>query len=213
MPYPPEHHDAIRVRIIESAQALFNRRGFTDVSIDQVMARAGLTRGGFYTYFRGKSDLYAEAVERTLAITPWSRWGGVSIDFAAREAAEQVIEAYLSREHFEDIEGSCPMVTLPSDVARSGPVVKRAFERVFSAMTEVFEEALRREGRPDERLAMAIAGICVGGMVVSRSVDSPDLAAAIRAAARRTALELGGWGSSRPRKRRGGSRQRSGPLR
>ena len=213
MPYPPEHHDAIRVRIIESAQALFNRRGFTDVSIDQVMARAGLTRGGFYTYFRGKSDLYAEAVERTLAITPWSRWGGVSIDFAAREAAEQVIEAYLSREHFEDIEGSCPMVTLPSDVARSGPVVKRAFERVFSAMTEVFEEALRREGRPDERLAMAIAGICVGGMVVSRSVDSPDLAAAIRAAARRTALELGGWGSSRPRKRRGGSRQRYGPVR
>jgi len=213
MPYPPQHRDAIRVRIIESAQALFNRRGFTDVSIDQVMARAGLTRGGFYTYFSGKSDLYAEAVERTLAITPWSRWGGVSIDFAAREAAEQVIEAYLSREHFEDIEGSCPMVTLPSDVARSGPVVKRAFERVFSAMTEVFEEALKREGRPDERLAMAIAGICVGGMVVSRSVDSPDLAAAIRAAARRTALELGGWGSGRPRKRRGGSQQRSGPLR
>jgi AcrR family transcriptional regulator len=213
MPYPPEHRDATRVRIIESAQALFNRRGFTDVSIDQVMARAGLTRGGFYTYFRGKSDLYAEAVEHTLAITPWSRWGGVSIDFAAREAAEQVIEAYLSREHFEDIEGSCPMVTLPSDVARSGPVVRRAFERVFRAMTEVFEAALLREGRPDEGLAMAIAGICVGGMVVSRSVDSPDLAAAIRAAARHTALDLGGWGGSSARRRRGGSRGRHGPQR
>jgi TetR/AcrR family transcriptional repressor of nem operon len=151
-------------------------------------------RGGFYSYFRDKSELYAEAVEHTLAVTPWSRWERVNVDFAAREAAQQVIEAYLSREHFDDVEGSCPMVSLPSDVARSGPVVKRAFERVFSAMAQVFEEALRREGRPDARLALAIAGICVGAMVVSRSVDSPDLAAAIRAAACRTALELGGWG-------------------
>src|SRR5262249_54280595 len=144
---------------------------------------------------------------------PWSRWGGVSIDFAAREAAEQVIEAYLSREHFEDIEGSCPMVTLPSDVARSGPVVKRAFERVFSAMTEVFEEALPREGRPDKGLAGARAGLCGGGGVASPPVDRRDRGAATGAAARRTALELGGWGSSRPRRRRGGSQQRSGPLR
>jgi len=193
MPYRPEHRDATRVRILESAQALFNRRGFTEVSIDEIMSRAGLTRGGFYNYFRDKSDLYAEAVEHTLAVTPWSRWERVHVDFAAREAAQQVIEAYLSREHFDDVDGSCPMVSLPSDVARSGPVVKRAFERVFSAMTQVFEEALRREGRPDPRLALAIAGICVGGMVVSRSVDSPDLATSIRDAARRTALELGGW--------------------
>ena len=194
MPYPPEHRDATRGRILESAQALFNRRGFTDVSIDEIMSRAGLTRGGFYTYFRDKSDLYAEAVEHTLAVTPWSRWERMHVDFAAREAAQQVIEAYLSREHFDDVDGSCPMVSLPSDVARSGSVVKRAFERVFSAMARVFEEALQREGRPDPRLALAIAGICVGGMVVSRSVDSPDLAASIRDAARRTALELGGWG-------------------
>ena len=202
MPYRPEHRDATRVRIIESAQALFNRRGFTDVSIDDVMGRAGLTRGGFYTYFRGKSDLYAEAVEHTLAVTPWSRWERVHVDFAASDAARQVIEAYLSREHFDDVDGSCPMVTLPSDVARSGPVVKRAFERVFGAMAQVFEEALRREGRPDRTLALAIAGICVGGMIVSRSVDSPELAAAIRSAARRTALELGGWARrSTPRRR------------
>jgi len=85
------------------------------------------------------------------------------------------------------------MVTLPGDVARSGQIVKRAFERVFTAMAGVFEEALRREGRPDRQLALAIAGICVGAMVVSRSVDSPQLADAIRSAARRAALELGGW--------------------
>jgi len=194
MPYRPEHRDATRVRIIQSAQALFNRRGFTGVSIDEVMDHAGLTRGGFYNYFRAKSDLYAEAVAHALAVTPWSRWAGVNVDLAAREAAQQVIDAYLSREHFDDVEGSCPMVAVPSDVARIDGVVKQAFERVFNAMASVFEEALRREGKAERERALAIAGICVGAMVVSRAVESPELADAIRAAARRTALDLGGWG-------------------
>ena len=194
MPYRPEHRGETRARIVQSAQELFNRHGFNAVSIDEIMKRAGLTRGGFYTYFRGKSDLYAEAVAYALSVTPWSRWERMHVDFAAREAAAQVIDAYLSREHFEGVEGSCPMVTLPGDVARSGPVVKRAFEKVFTAMAGVFEEALRREGRADPKLALAIAAICVGSMVVSRSVESPELADAIRAAARRTALELGEWG-------------------
>jgi len=197
MPYRPEHRDATRVRIIQSAQALFNRRGFTGVSIDEVMDNAGLTRGAFYSYFRAKRDLYAEAVAHALAVTPWSRWDGVNVDFAAREAAQQVIGAYLSRDHFDDIEGSCPMVAVPSDVARSDPVVKRAFERVFKAMASVFEKALRRDGRPDTQLALSIAGICVGAMVVSRAVENPQLADSIRAAARQTALDLGGWGDGR----------------
>jgi TetR/AcrR family transcriptional regulator, transcriptional repressor for nem operon len=218
MPYPPEHRLQTRARIIRSAQALFNRHGFTSVSIDDLMTAAGLTRGGFYSYFRTKSELYAEAVALALAVTPWSRWDGVSVDFAARDAARQIIDAYLSRQHFDDVEGSCPMVTLPGDVARSGKVVKRAFENVFRAMAGLFEETLKREGRADRKRALAMAGICVGAMVVARSVDSTELADAIRTAARKTALELGGWkdeetsdarGRRSPPAARRGSRRRS----
>ena len=193
MPYSPEHRRETRARIIGSAQALFNRRGFTGVSIDEVMKHAGLTRGGFYSYFRTKSELYAEAVALALAVTPWSRWDGVSVDFAARDCARQVVDAYLSREHFDDVEGSCPMVTLPGDVARSGNVVRRSFEDVFKSMAGLFEESLKREGRADRERALAIAGLCVGGMVVARAVESAELADAIRTAARKTALQLGGW--------------------
>ena len=103
------------------------------------------------------------------------------------------MDAYLSREHFDDVEGSCPMVTLSSDVARSGNVVRRSFEDVFKSMAGLFEESLKREGRADRQRALAIAGLCVGGMVVARSVESPELADAIRNAARKTALQLGAW--------------------
>src|SRR5215510_12609894 len=171
MPYPADHSKRTRSRIVRSARVLFNRHGFDDVTIDDVMAHAGLTRGGFYRHFRSKGDLYARAIALSIAETPWSHWDGVEVDFSAADAARQVIEAYLSRRHLEDVDSSCPMVTLPSEVARRDPAVKRAFEKVFTTMADLFEENLRRNGSPDRARALAMAGICVGGMVVARAVD------------------------------------------
>jgi hypothetical protein len=56
MPYPTGHRDEIKAKIIQSARRLFNQHGFDRVSLDQIMSGAGLTRGGFYSYFESKSD-------------------------------------------------------------------------------------------------------------------------------------------------------------
>ena len=66
MPYSPKHKRESREKILESARRLFNKKGFSEVSIDEVMENAGLTRGGFYRHFRDKDELYAEAVRRFL---------------------------------------------------------------------------------------------------------------------------------------------------
>ncbi|HEY5081520.1 MAG TPA: TetR/AcrR family transcriptional regulator [Bauldia sp.] len=62
MPYTSEHKQETRTRIIQSARRLFNRNGFADVSIDDIMGEAGLTHGGFYKHFAAKEDLYHAAV-------------------------------------------------------------------------------------------------------------------------------------------------------
>ena len=49
-------------KLSNSARRLFNRHGFDNVSLDGIMAGAGLTRGGFYNYFESKSELYAEVL-------------------------------------------------------------------------------------------------------------------------------------------------------
>jgi len=193
MPYPPGHRTQTRLRILRSAQTLFNRRGFEAVSIAEVMKHAGLTHGGFYRYFRAKSELYAEALTLVLSEPPSRRWEGVDIDFASTDAALHVVKAYLSRQHYEDIDGSCPMVALPSDVSRSDRSVKRAFETVFLAMAQIFERSLTRNGRAERKRAIAIASLCVGGMVVARGVGDRKLADEIRAAATSFAFQLGAW--------------------
>src|SRR5215469_1234542 len=203
MPYPAGHRAAVRVRIIESARKLFNRNGFENVSLQQIMAGAGLTHGGFYSYFGCKSDLYAEVLGCFFTDPNWkSRWEGVRVDLASSDAGPQIVRAYLSRQHFEDIENSCPMIALPSDVARSDETVKTAFETVFKAMVTILGRDVRNGGRSRENTAMAIAALCIGGMVTARSMNDRALSDRLREAATNIALDLGGWKPSRERKPR-----------
>jgi hypothetical protein len=104
-----------------------------------------------------------------------------------------VVRAYLSRQHFEDVENSCPMVALPTDVARSGVNAKRAFETVFKAMVSVLERSLVDKRRPRRTRAQAIAALCIGGMVVARTMVERVLADELRNACTAMAFTLGGW--------------------
>jgi AcrR family transcriptional regulator len=194
MPYPAGHRDRIRATIVESARRLFNRCGFDAVSIDEIMADAGLTRGAFYTYFESKSELYTHVLSCFFTDPNWkNRWKGVEVDMQSPGAAAQIVRAYLSRQHFEDVENSCPMVALPCDVARSGDAVKAAFESVVQAMVGVLSGEI--EGTPKQRQdrAMAVAALCIGGMVVARSMSDERFATRLREAAANAALAIGGW--------------------
>ncbi len=73
------------------------------------MAGAGLTHGGFYSYFRSKSDLYAEVLGCFFTDPEWKNcWEGVHVDLSSSDVGPQIVRAYLSRQHFEDVENSCP---------------------------------------------------------------------------------------------------------
>jgi AcrR family transcriptional regulator len=198
MPYPAGHRKEVKKKIVESARRLFNRRGFESVSLQQIMAGAGLTHGGFYSYFRSKSDLYAAVLGCFFTDPEWKNcWEGVHVDLSSTDVGPQVVRAYLSRQHFEDVENSCPMVALPTDVARSGKPAKIAFETVFKAMVSVLERSLVQNGRRRRKTAESIAALCIGGMVVARTLDDRELADELRAACATMALQLGGWGTKR----------------
>jgi hypothetical protein len=85
------------------------------------------------------------------------------------------------------------MAALPSYVARSRNNVKRAFETVFKGMVSVLERSLIDKKGPSHARAQAIAALCVGGMVVARSVVDRAVADELRDACMAIALKLGGW--------------------
>ena len=196
MPYTAAHRTRTKKNIIDSARKLFNRHGFENVSIGQIMAGAGLTHGGFYSYFGSKSDLYAEVLNCFFTDPEWKNcWEGVHVDLSSTDVGAQVVRAYLSRQHYEDVENSCPMVALPTDVARSGVAARSAFETVFRAMVSVLERSLVDKLRPRRVTAQAIAALSIGGMVVARTLVDRTHADQLRASCLEAALQLGGWES------------------
>src|SRR6202021_543191 len=63
------------------------------------------------------------------------------------EMAPQIIPAYLSNAHFDDVENACPMVALPSDVARASDNAKRAYRAAFEGMVAILEQGADRPSR------------------------------------------------------------------
>ena len=182
MPYTPEHKQKTRARIVESARQLFNRHGFTEISIDEIMAAAGLTRGGFYNHFKTKEELYAE----TLVAYAESREADMAgASECGPEVALRVFNMYVSRDHLENINGHCPLMALPSDAARAGPAVRAAYQRSLEALAAAFENNLAPHKDVSARQqGLAIAATCVGAMVLARTIDDPDLADEICESAR-----------------------------
>ena len=186
-------------RIVGVAARLFNRRGFAEVTIGEIMMAAGLTHGGFYRHFGSKEELYAETVRHFLKKEVPARWQkGLADAYPPDQAfARFVVDAYLSRDHLEDVDGSCPLVGLSTDVARSGSGVKAAYREVAEAMVVVFKAHLK--GRAARDQAMVLVSHCVGGMVLARALDDQDLAHDFLETAHKHALKTTGWRDGRGR--------------
>jgi AcrR family transcriptional regulator len=192
-----ERKSETRQKILESARRLFNKKGYAEVSIDEIMENAGLTHGGFYRHFNDKAELYAEAVRWFLCPEAPKPWQRKSYDAAEhRPRGQRVVDAYFSRDHFNDRESCCPLITQTSDVARGSDTMKGAYREVVEKLVEIFQSDVDEPEKQERALAMV--ALCVGGVVVARCIDDPVLADGLRRAAHRHALRTGGWDNPPP---------------
>src|ERR1700693_6284337 len=58
--------ESTRQLIIERASVLFNQRGFTGCSMQDIMEATGLEKGGIYRHFKSKEELATEAFRYAL---------------------------------------------------------------------------------------------------------------------------------------------------
>ena len=126
MRYSREHKAGTRNRIVQNASHALRRRGLNGIGIVGLMKTAGLTRGGFYSHFKSREALVAEAVAYAMGQTAseWRRYAGPS---TASDGLEPLVAAYLRREHRDNPARGCPLPAVSADIARSGEKVRRTF--------------------------------------------------------------------------------------
>ena len=59
-----EEAQATRSRILDTAELVFEKRGVSGTSLNEIAKAAGLTRGAIYWHFQNKADLFNAMMER-----------------------------------------------------------------------------------------------------------------------------------------------------
>lgn len=120
----------------------------------------------------------------------WRPAAGIDPENPVPEMASQMIAGYLSSEHLGDLDGQCPMIALPCDVARSSPEVRATYQSLLTTMVGLFESSLQEQEAGARQAALVLAALCVGGMVLARTLPDSTLAEEVRKAAHQEAQRL-----------------------
>ncbi len=174
MPYAPDQKQKSRDRILKSAMALFKTRGFEDVSIDEIMGDAGLTRGAFYAHFKSKADLIAQCF-LSAATGPIRAEG---------EGFGAFADTYVSALHRDNPSGGCVISALTADVTREGPEARAAYTEFLRYFTGVVDSYLGNDPHAQSDDALAIVAQMVGTVQIARAVNDPMLSTRLLKAGR-----------------------------
>jgi AcrR family transcriptional regulator len=184
-----EAHDnpaAVKERILETASALFYRRGVRAVGVDLVVEEAGVAKTSLYRHFRSKDDLVAAFLAREDEDF-WTTWDRIADRHKADPVSElsahlEWIGERIARPNYR----GCPQLNVAAefpDADHPARKVAAAHKRELRRRLEGIAERLG-VAHPKElggQLALLINGAFVGSQVLSREEATPLLRASARA--------------------------------
>ena len=166
--YGKDHKLATRRRIIEAAGRRLKRDGIDGSGVATLMADAGLTNGAFYAHFETKEDLVASVIADQVREQRETFSG---------QPLEEIVRAYLSVAHRDDIGAGCPSAALLDEIARSSDAVKRAYT---DGQLAIIDDAAARLVPDDPEAArvqtLGVFALMVGTLQVSRALADQTLA-------------------------------------
>ena len=180
--YDRAHKQRTHTSILDAASEAFRRQGIERVRVGDVMARAGLTHGGFYAHFASKDALVAEACTSSLLETA-GRLFEAPDGTGTKRALPQVIRAYLSRSHRDAPDTGCTIAALGGEIAHHSPETRHAFTQATQTYVDRLASLLPEGADRDDAWAL-LAGMA-GTVMLARAVDDPTLSDRILQAVRR----------------------------
>ncbi len=178
---------ATRERIITAASALISERGLADMSLDDVIERAGVSKSQLYHYFEDRAALLRAVVahnaEGVLSYVDrrLDGWKAVRSWFAS------LVELQVERRAC----GGCPIGSLVGQLAEADEQARLALVDSFARWETRLRDGLRsmqRQGKLDQSadpdvLATATLAAIQGGLILTQTRRDPgQLAIALDAA-------------------------------
>jgi TetR/AcrR family transcriptional repressor of nem operon len=147
------------------------------------MKATGLTVGGFYAHFQSKHDLLAQAM-RSTSRQLWSRLlAEVEAEHAPGDRGLAMVDAYLSEQHRDDLEGGCLLPSTVAEIARAGRPYRAVLSATINGLATELGQLLG--GGPTARArALGLIALMYGGLSIARALGKGALSTEVLEAAR-----------------------------
>lgn len=176
MRYDGEHKAQTRERVLKEAASAIRSEGVDRIGIAQVMARAGLTHGGFYAHFTSKDDLVTQAIDYMFE----DRYAAFFANLGnadPRAALARFVDHYLSMRHRDAPGGGCPVPVLAGQVPLLPEPARARFRLALDRLKGGVASLLERMDAPEVEITAAAAIAEMVGAVAIARVESDDVIA------------------------------------
>ena len=170
-----------RRKIISVAASLFHHNGYAATGMDELVARAKLTKGSFYHHFQSKKEVALAVLREAVAEQVQRRWIDPVVHAPQPLAAIRQAVSQLRKETPErDLLTGCPVNNLASELALQDRDFQDAVAGLFIEWEIAWTVALRRElesGRPhnykDPRaFSLYLIALIEGGQAMAKAQQS-----------------------------------------
>lgn len=166
-----------RAQVVSATSRLLRERG-SGVSVQDVMATAGMTHGGFYKHFGSKDELVGVAA--TAAFDDLNGWFERILADApgTPEARRELLRNYLSADHRDDPGGGCASTALACDTARA-PEGSPLRESYVEGLAKTIDMVAKFQDTEDDaeahRRAVIEFATMVGALALARAAGKSAL--------------------------------------
>ncbi len=170
MRYDAEHKEKTRARVLKEAAKAIRAEGPHRIGVAAVMAKAGLTHGGFYAHFKSKDDLVAAAIDEMFKDAS-ARFNNATDGFSPEDGMVRYVNFYLSRDHRDARGTGCPVAALSADLPRMEGLTRARYGQGVESLTAKLEGQLVALGHENAAaVALSVVAELVGALSLARAV-------------------------------------------
>lgn len=172
---PPRGEDT-RDLILRKSARLFNERGYTGVSLSDILDATGLQKGGLYNHFASKEELAVEAFDYSVRLVQDRMQHWLIGKNTAPERLNALIDGFIDYVENPPVPGGCPLMNtaIENDVsnARLRERARVAMEQSLGGIGAIVKGGIKRgELRADAdpaEAALMLLSTFEGALMLSR---------------------------------------------
>lgn len=139
---------SLKETIVHEAQKLFSLNGFLSTGINDIIAAAGTSKGGFYNHFASKEDLFYAVLDESQSIWRDKVLDSLNEIESPTEKMIKILNNYKDRylKDSENFPGGCIFITFSVELDDTRPQlikeVNKGFEGFKALLTRLVDDAI-----------------------------------------------------------------------